>query len=692
MTWLRWTLPAILVALWLAIGGFGGPLQGRLSEVQKNDNASFLPASAEATEVVELRKRFAERESMIALVVFERVGDLTPGDLTAIGDRAKALADFEGLSDKVSPPIPSDDHQAAQIIVPLQPAGSKTTEVVERLRAGVRVDLPPGLSVHVTGPAGILGDFAHVFDGIDGMLLLVTAVVVALILLVVYRSPLLPLVVLLNAGLALCLAVIVVFLLARNDVLTLNGQSQGILFILVFGASTDYSLLLIARFREELHRQQTRWPALRAALRASAEPIIASAGTVVLGLLCLLLSDLKSNQGLGPVAAIGIVASLIATLTFLPSMLALLGRFAFWPFRPKYGTPAHQPTGLWNRVSAAVGRKPRATWVLTTLVLLVGVAFVPQLKADGVPQTALFLNEVESVTGQAVVTRHFAGGTGSPVVVVANQSAVAEVVAKAKVPGVQDVRANPKAVDGKVEVLATLKAPADSAEAVAVLRTLRTELHAVPGADAKIGGITAVLVDVRDTAQRDLRTIIPVVLLVIFLILAMLLRALLAPVLLIATVVLSFAATLGVGALVFNHVLDFPGADPSVPLFAFVFLVALGIDYNIFLMTRVREESIRHGTRAGTLLGLSVTGGVITSAGVVLAATFAALAVLPLLFLAQIAFLVAFGVLLDTLLVRSLLVPALTVDIGRAVWWPSRLSRVTSVPAGGKSSAAEVSG
>jgi len=693
MTWLRWTLPALLVAVWLVIGGFGGPLQGKLSEVQKNDNASFLPASAEATEVIELRKRFAEKESLPALVVFERVGGLTPEDFTAIGQRAAALADFADLSDRVSPPIPSADREAAQIIVPLKPAGSKTTGIVERLRESVRTDLPAGLSVHVTGPAGILGDFAQVFDGIDGLLLLVTAVVVALILLVVYRSPLLPLVVLVNAGLALCLAVIAVYFLAKNGVLTLNGQSQGILFILVFGASTDYSLLLIARFREELHREQTRWPALRSAMRNSVEPIVASAGTVVLGLLCLLLSDLKSNQGLGPVAAIGIVASLIATLTFLPSMLALLGRSAFWPFRPKHGTEAHRPTGLWNRVAAAVGRKPRATWVLTTLVLLVGVAFVPQLKAEGVPQTDLFLDEVESVTGQDVVSRHFAGGTGSPVVIVVNESGAAEVTAKAKaVSGVDEVRANPKAVEGKVEVLATLKAPADSAEAVAVLRTLRTEVHAVPGADAKVGGITAVQVDVRDTARRDLRVIIPVVLLVIFLILALLLRALLAPVLLIATVVLSFAATLGVGALVFDHVLDFPGADPSVPLFAFVFLVALGIDYNIFLMTRVREESIRLGTREGTLLGLSVTGGVITSAGIVLAATFAALAVLPLLFLAQIAFLVAFGVLLDTLLVRSLLVPALTVDIGRAVWWPSRLARVTSVPAGGKSTETDHSG
>ncbi|MFD9739006.1 MMPL family transporter [Umezawaea sp. NPDC059074] len=692
MKWLRWTLPALLVAVWLLVGGVGGPLQGKLSEVQKNDNASFLPAAAEATEVADWQKRFADKESLPALVVFERVGGLTEADLKAVVGRGEALSGFDGLAGDVVGPRPSQDGQAAQVLVPLKPVGSKITSVVEELRGVVREGLPAGLTVYVTGPAGILGDFANAFGGIDGLLLLVTAVVVALILLVVYRSPLLPLVVILNAGLALCLAVIAVYLLAREDVLTLNGQSQGILFILVFGASTDYSLLLVARFREELHRHEDRWSSLRTAMKRSLEPIVASAGTVIIGLLCLLLSDLKSNQGLGPVAAIGIAASLVATLTFLPSMLALLGRAAFWPFRPKFDTVAHKENGLWQRVSGLVGRRARATWILTTFVLLVGIAFVPQLKASGVAQTDFFLNPVEAVTGQEVLTKHFDGGTGSPAVIIVEQGAAQDAIAKAKaVPGVAEVApSGDKVVDGRVELLATLKAPADSAESTTALRQLRTELHPT----ALVGGVTAIQVDVQDTAKRDLRVIIPVVLLVIFLILALLLRALLAPLLLIATVVLSFAATLGVGALVFNHVLDFPGADPSVPLFAFVFLVALGIDYNIFLMTRVREESLRHGTREGTLIGLSVTGGVITSAGVVLAATFAALAVLPILFLAQIAFLVAFGVLLDTLVVRSLLVPALTVDIGRAVWWPSALSRagVTGVPAAEKSAQAAHSG
>ena len=692
--WLRWVLPALLLIGWLAIGAVGGPAQGKLSEVQKNDNASFLPTSAESTIVNDFQKRFSATQSLTAIVVFERDhADLTADDEHAIADKAAALAGVDGVNGPVSRATRSDDKQAAQLVVPLEQNGQLAAKRVQRMRDLLATGLPAGLTAHVTGPAGIIGDFVNAFGGIDGLLILVTAIVVAVILVVVYRSPLLPLLVLLTAALALSLAVFVVYQLARHDVLTLNGQSQGILFILVFGAATDYSLLLVSRFREELRRHRHRAPAMRAALRASVEPIAASGGTVIIGLLCLLLSDLTSNKGLGPVAAIGIAASLLASLTFLPAALVLLGRAAFWPFRPKYGTEVHRSTGLWARIAGAVGRRPRWTWVATGLVLLVAAGFLGQFKADGVAQTDVFLTEVDSVVGQHVLGRHFAGGTGSPALVVASASAADPVLAAARrtsgvadavvvpvrppVPGapVNPNDLKPKIVDGKVEIAVTLRDAADSEAGVATVRALRDAVHAVPGADAKVGGQTAMQLDVQDTAKRDRSVIIPVVLVVIFVVLALLLRALLAPLLLMATVVLSFTATLGISALVFNHLFHFPGADPSVPLFAFVFLVALGIDYNIFLMTRVREETLRHGTRRGTLLGLSVTGGVITSAGVVLAATFAALSVLPIMFLAQIAFLVAFGVLLDTLVVRSLLVPALTVDIGRAVWWPSRLSR-----------------
>jgi RND superfamily putative drug exporter len=672
--WLRITLPALLLIGWLAVGAIGGPYQGRLSEVQRNDNAAFLPASAEGTQVAEIQKRFAEADLLPAVIVYERVEGITPADLGAVGRRADAVTGVPTVQPGITPPIPSVDGKALLLVVPLSATDpERALTAVNELKDVAKRDLPAGLTGYVTGPGGLIADFSEAFADIDGLLLVVAGSMVAVILLVVYRSPLLPLVVLLSAGLALSLAVFAVYQLADSDTLTLNGQSQGILFILVFGAATDYALLLVARFREELRRLPTVWRAMRVAWRAAVEPITASAATVILGLLCLLLSDLNSNKGLGPVAAIGVAASLLASMTFLPAVLVLLGRAAFWPFRPALGSRGAEERGLWAGVSAAVGRRPRLIWLVTAAGLLACAAFLPQFRAAGITQADLFLTPVESVAGQEVLARHYPAGAGSPAVVVAKAERGDQVQAAVRAdPGVAEVTVNPRIADGYTEINATLRDPADSAAAEDTVRRLRAQVHAIDGAEAKVGGQTAINIDVRDTSARDLRVIIPVVLVVIFFVLALLLRALLAPLLLIATVVLSFAATLGVAALVFNHVLDFAGADPAVPLFAFVFLVALGIDYNIFLMTRVREEAQTLGTVQGTLRGLAVTGGVITSAGVVLAATFGALSVLPLLFLAQIAFLVAFGVLLDTLVVRSLLVPALTVDIGRRVWWPAR--------------------
>ncbi|HET8681497.1 MAG TPA: MMPL family transporter, partial [Micromonosporaceae bacterium] len=490
------------------------------------------------------------------------------------------------------------------------------------------------------------------------------------------------------AGFALGLANGVVYLLAKAEVITLSGQSQGILDVLVLGAATDYALLLVSRYREELRRQESRHDAIRVAWRAVVAPILASAGTVILGLLCLLVSDLSANRGLGPVGAVGIACSLLAMLTLLPAFLALLGRAAFWPFRPAYGSAPAEERGVWARIAGLVGRRPRVVWAVTALALLALAGGITRLEADGIPQTEAFTTTKDSKTGQDLVGRHFPAGTGSPANVIVRQDKLGEVASAAQgVPGVAAVApysglvlpgsppAGPKVVDGLVRVDVTLADAADSPAAFETVRRLRTALHAVPGAEAQVGGFTAINVDVQDTSRRDRTVIIPLVLAVVFVILVLLLRSLVAPLLLVSTVVLSFVATLGVSGVVFRDVFGFAGADSGFPLFAFVFLVALGVDYNIFLMTRVREETARRGHRAGTLTGLSVTGGVITSAGVVLAATFAALAVLPLVFLAEIAFAVAFGVLLDTLIVRSLLVPALTVDIGRSVWWPGRLRR-----------------
>ncbi|GAB3482497.1 MMPL family transporter [Amycolatopsis cihanbeyliensis] len=674
----RWLIPALLLIGWLAVGGFGGPFAGKLSEVAENDNAAFLPASAEATAVTEWQKRFADSQTVPAIVVLERAGGITEADQRFLATATHHIEGVPGVRGPLPSPIPARDGQATQLVVPITADGNPG-DVAQEVRDAVPRP-PSGLTVLVTGPAGQLADLVEAFSGIDGLLLLVAGAVVALILVMVYRSPVLPLVVLLSAVCALGLASLIVYLLADQDVLALNGQSQGILFILVFGAATDYALLLVSRFREDLRDTPEALTAMRTALRATVEPITASAGTVILGVLCLLFSDLNSNRGLGPVAAIGIAAALLASMTFLPAVLVLLGRAAFWPLLPTLGSAHKEEGGLWARVAGRVNATPRVVWIGATVVLLAGVAFVPQLRASGTDQSDVFLTEVDSVTGEQVLARHFPAGAGSPAVIIADAERTGEVAAAAQVEGVSQVapltgpEGAPTVVDGMAQLNAILTAPAGSESAIATVQRIRDAVHAVPGGEAKVGGRSAIQLDTQETSKRDRAVIMPIVLVVIFAVLALLLRALLAPLLLIATVVLSFGATMGVSALVFNHVLDFPGADPGVPLFGFVFLVALGIDYNIFLMTRVREETIGSGTRAGTLRGLTVTGGVITSAGVVLAATFAALAVLPILFLAQIAFIVAFGVLLDTLLVRSLLVPALTIDIGKRVWWPSRLA------------------
>lgn len=680
----RWILPALLTLAWLALGAFGGPYAGKLSEVVTNDASSFLPATAEATEVNDLREKFDDSGAIPAIVVAERESGLTADDQEYLAESAKTLGGLDFVAE-TSPPLPDDrqDPRAVQIIVGVD-EDADTGDAVTEIRAELGTDRPEDLTVLVTGPAAQAADLGEAFSGIDGMLLLVTGAAVALILVLVYRSPLLPLLVLASCGFALGAASLSIHALAQRGLLDLNGQSQGILFILVFGAATDYALLLVSRFREELRTTEDRYRAIMRAWKATLAPIAASAGTVILGVSCLLVSDLNSNRTLGPVAAIGIAAALLASVTFLPAVLALTGRAAFWPRRTKVSTEPARASRLWRGIAGLVGARPRLVWVLTAFVLLIGVAFVPQLRAEGTAQSEVFLKPVDSVAGQELLSDHFPAGSGSPTIIIAESGTAETVAAEAKVDGVEsaeiavDDTGRPKTADGLTEITVTLSDAADSAAAVDTVRDIREAVHDIPGAGAKVGGPTAIQLDTQDTSERDRSVIIPLVLAVILAVLIPLLRSIVAPLLLIGTVVLSFAATMGVSALVFNHLLGFPGADPVVPLFGFVFLVALGVDYNIFLMTRVREETAVHGVRSGTLKALTITGGVITSAGVVLAATFSALAVLPILFLAQIAFIVAFGVLLDTLLVRSLLVPALTLDLGRRTWWPSRLSRGTA--------------
>src|SRR6266508_2210837 len=580
----RWILPALGIVAFLVLGGPLLSLAGKTSEVQQNDSAAYLPNSAEATQAQNLLKKFTGKETMPAIVVYARAGGLTPDDRAKIAaDVPAAVAHFgDKLAAPPAGPFPSQDGAASEFVIVFNGSDPQKLKTdIDWLRQQAQRE--PGLEAHVTGPGGVLADLLDVFKAIDGVLLVVTAAVILVILIVVYRSPILPFVVLGVAGVALGLANGVVYLLGKADLITLSGQTQGILDVLVLGAGTDYALLLVSRFREELRRHESRYDAMRIAWRASVAPIVASGGTVILGVLCLLVSDLAGNRGLGPVGAIGIACALVAMLALLPAILALLGRVAFWPFRPAYGSPPAEERGLWARVAHVVGRRPRLVWLLTVVVLGGFAVGLTRLDADGL---------------------------------------------------------------ARVDV--TLTVPPDSPKAGELVQDVRRAVHAVAGADAKVGGYTAINLDVQLTAQRDRRVIIPLVLLVVFVVLMLLLRAVIAPLVLVASVVLSFAA-------------------------------ALGVDYNIFLMTRVREEAARRGHRAGVLTGLAVTGGVITSAGVILASTFAALSVLPLVFLAELAFAVAFGVLLDTLVVRTLLVPALTVEIGRIGWWPGQLWRAAAV-------------
>ncbi|MFJ3535849.1 MMPL family transporter [Streptomyces sp. NPDC090109] len=691
----RFLVPLVLLLVWLAVGGGLGPFAGRLGEVATNDQAAFLPRSAESTKVIEAQKAFRTSESVPAIVVWTAKdgGALSPG---TAADATRALASLSGrpgIAGTPSPALASEDGEALRAVVPLRPdlgdALPDTLASVRKAAAPV-----PGTTVWLAGPAATQADLSGAFSGIDGLLLGVALIAVLLILLVVYRSVLLPLMIIVGAVFALGLACAVVYVLADADLVRVDGQVQGILSILVIGAATDYALLLAARYREELTAPGAdRFAAMRKALRRSFEPIVASAATVALALIALLASDLSNNRALGPVGAIGIVCAVFSALTFLPAALVLAGRAAYWPARPKTlpegadGTAAKGGQAVWHRIADVVDRAPRKVWAITLAGLLACAAFAPALNSRGVPFDEIFVNDAPSVAAQETLGRHFPGGAGNPAVIITDAGAATRVAAAAgEVEGVDSAfpvdatgrpaPGKPLVVDGRVRIDATLADAADSDAARETLARLRTAVHAVPGADALVGGSTAQQYDTQRTAARDRALIVPVVLAIILVILVALLRSLVLPLLLVATVALNFAATLGVSALVFEHVFGFTGTDSSVPLYGFVFLVALGVDYNIFLMSRVREESLRHGVREGVRIGLTATGGVITSAGVVLAATFAALGVIPLAFLVQIAFIVAFGVLLDTLVVRSLLVPALVRDLGPKAWWPGALSRL----------------
>ncbi|GAA2394653.1 MMPL family transporter [Dactylosporangium salmoneum] len=679
----RW-VKYVFVVFWLAVVVVAAPLSQKLSDAEKNDTKSWLPGGAESVQVLTVQAGFTSPDTLPAVVVYERPAGLTDADKGKLADDAKAFAALPELDGKVSEPRVTADGKAAQLVVPLnigKDGWKKAGDIADRLRATAESGAG-GMAVHITGPLGNAADSGKAFAGIDTNLLASTVVVVVVILLVTYRSPILWLLPVVSSGVALLAAQAVIYLLARHAGLVVNAQSAGILTVLVFGAGTDYALLLIARYREELRRHEDRHEAMTEALHRAGPAIVASAATVVLGMLCLTFADTNATKGLGPVAAIGIAVGLAVMLTLLPVLLTICGRWIFWPLRPKVGSPEPTTTGLWARIGARIGRRPRSVWLVTAAILALATVGVVQLGATGLTNKESFRGTQDSVVGEEVLARHGAAAAGTPVVVIgaaAKSGEIESAVAATEGLDPRTVLAVPP-IGGHAYVTAFLTSQPDSDAANATIDRLRDRVHAIPGAEAKVGGTTAINLDVQRAAARDRNLIIPIVLAVVLLILVLLLRSIVAPLVLIATVVLSFGAALGISALVFRHVFGYHGADTSFPLYVFVFLVALGIDYNIFLMTRVREESAKHGTRRAALVGLAATGGVITSAGLVLAGTFAVLATLPLTAFAEIGFAVAFGVLLDTIIVRSVLVTALNLDVGRHMWWPSALSKAADQP------------
>jgi len=683
MSWL--TFPAgrrakwaVLAAAFLVLFG-AGSVAGKFEEVQRNDPVSYLPGDAESVKALEQVEEFPSGQLIPAVTVYHREGGLTRADLATIArDRAALDADPPPRANRTAPPAVSPNRTTALLVTPIRDVegqGDVLLEAVDGIRDVVQAGAPAGLEVKITGPAGFSADAIEVFDQINGTLLIATASLVFFLLIVIYRSPIFWLIPMFAIAVAETCTRALGYGIAEAGV-TVNGQSAGVLLVLVFGAGTDYALLLVARYREELRKHEDKHEAMALALRRAGPAIVASGLTVIAALLCLTLAEVNGTAGLGPIGAMGVAMAMLSMLTVLPAVLTICGRRAFWPFVPRFGASGADEThGAWRRIAERVATRPRRVWLGTIALLTVMALGVVELN-DDLTSGNSFRGSVESVEGQDLLEQGFpAGGSAPSTIVVRDVSRVGAVRATlARRPEVARLGPVERGAPG-ARFDATLRADPYSGAAFDAVPRLREAIRRAGGEGALLGGPTAEERDLRVSAARDNRVIPPIVLVVVALVLGALLRAVLLPVLLIGTVILSYLAALGVGTFFFEHVFGFAGMDPGLPLFAFVFLVALGIDYNIFLMARVREEALRQGTRPGMVRGLAVTGAVITSAGIVLAGTFSALAILPLVALTEIGFTIAFGVLLDTFVVRSLLVPALVFELGPRVWWPSTLSQ-----------------
>ncbi len=717
--WTKW------IVLVISLGAvFGLSILGsKIGDVKNNEASSWLPSSAESTKVTNALSKDVNPNDIPTLIVYKaKSGSLSQVQLNrmdiqaraierdvpglvklskkyppALVEAAKAYPGLENIADwKVLTPnrakLISEAGKAAGIFIPplVSPKGevaysaftfnfgkdgwNKIPEPADDIRDIAKID---GVDAYLGGFGGQASDFASSFDGSHASLIMITLLVVILILLFTYRSPILWLLPIISSVIAFQAAGGVVYLLAKYADLTVNDQSQYILGILVIGAGTDYALLLVARYREELRRHEDRHEAMAFALHRAAPAIIASAATVVIGLLCLYFADLNSTSGLGPVLAVGVAVTLLVMITLLPALLVIFGRWIFWPKRPTFESEEPTSSGMWARVGQRISVRPRVIWGATAAILAIACIGMFKLDATGLSTEDSFTQKFDSVTAQKTLFEHDLADSSNTIQVVAATANIKEIrtalTPNKALANVKDATIKPLG-GGRSWFEASINEDVSSPAAFDIVRDAREAAHEVDS-ESLVGGGAALYLDTKIASERDNKVVMPLVLIVVFVILMLLLRSLLAPLLLMGTVVLSFGAALGISALIFKYVFDFAGADPGFPLFAFVFLVALGIDYNIFLMSRVREETQTHGTRKGSLIALSSTGGVITSAGLVLAATFAVLGTLPFVFLAELGTTVALGVLLDTLIVRSVLVTALNLDLGGKIWWPSKLDR-----------------
>ncbi|MFE4250832.1 MMPL family transporter [Streptomyces sp. NPDC056910] len=668
----RAAVPWTLLGLWIVVLAIAGPFAGKLSDVQHDRAVDYLPASADSTQVAKIQDELPGGESTELVLVYHRDGGLTAADRTTA---AAQVARVDRTFDLTAVPkgVPSRDGATL-----MYPVASTTPGHDEKARDAFVNDVRDiahdtgGLSVDTGGAGALATDASEVYGSLDGPLLYTTVAVVAILLILIYRSPFLWLVPLVVAGVADFLSMGVAYGLHQAFGTTVSGQSSGVMTILVFGAGTDYALLLVSRYREELRRTERPYDAMRAALRGCGPAVLASSGTVAVGLFCLLAADLNSSRGMGPLGAVGVLCALVAMLTLLPAVLVLLGRRVFWPLVPAYGSTPKARRSLFAAMGSSAGRRPLT--VLASGALLLGALALGVFSLPGsLKQEDTFTDKPDSVVAMQTLAAAYPERGTQPISVITPTGRVGETLATARdVPGVATAE-RVRSGHGWTEISVTASAPPQSTGETATIETLRDRLD---GKGSYVGGQSAQQLDLKDTNSRDRKVVVPIVLAAVLLILVVLLRSLVAPLILLGAVVAVWGASLGIAGLVFGPLFGFQGTDPGLGLLTFVFLVALGVDYGIFLMHRMREESLAGAEPgAAALTALRTTGGVIASAGLVLAATFSVLTNMPLVSLVEMGFVIAVGVLLDTFLVRTYLVTSASMALGRTVWWPGPLSR-----------------